>query len=113
MYLTGSSTWIFLSLVTQVFGVRGENGNLILNPKLSDWFFDEDGNTGIECTFQNKRIKITYNKKPGLSADQCNILEVKTGNELLFIGQSKQVQIDHAYIRSFDKDLLYIEVSLG
>ncbi len=113
MYLTGSSTWIFISLLTQIFGIRGDNGNLLLNPKLSDWFFDKNGNTSIECTFQNQRIRIVYSNNKNKPASQCQILKIMADGQLLFSGKSFKVQIDKAFIRSFDKDLLYIEVSLG
>ena len=60
MYLTGSSTWLFLTLVTQIFGVRGAGGNLLINPKIPGSFFDENGEAYIECTFSRKRIGIKY-----------------------------------------------------
>ena len=33
-YLTGSASWYLLTLVTEVFGVKGELGDLALEPKL-------------------------------------------------------------------------------
>ena len=113
MYLTGSSTWIFLSLLTQIFGVRGENGDLVINPKLSDWFFDLNGEANVECTFQNQRISLTYNNKQNLPASNSQILEVMVDGTQFFSGKTDKVQIEQAYIRSFVKDLLFIEVSLG
>ncbi len=113
MYLTGSSTWIFLSLLTQIFGIRGDKGDLLINPKLSDWFFDEDGKASAEFTFHQQRIKLTYNNKQQLTYNNFQILDVTIDGKLFFSGKSDKVIIDQAYIRSFDKDLLYIEVSLG
>ncbi len=34
-YLTGSASWFILTLLTQVFGIRGEYGELIIEPKLT------------------------------------------------------------------------------
>jgi cellobiose phosphorylase len=113
MYLTGSSTWIFLSLLTQIFGVRGEKGDLLINPKLSDWFFDENGEANVQCAFQNQRISLTYINKQSIPTKGLQISKVEVDGKLFYSGKSDKVQIDQAYIRAFDKDLLYIEVSLG
>lgn len=113
MYLTGSSTWIFLSLVSQVFGVRGENGNLIINPKLSVWFFDDQGKASLEFTFQNQRIKIIYLNQNNLPAGKYNIVEIKADGRIYFSGESKITLINKEFIKSFDKEILFIEVFLG
>ena len=113
MYLTGSSTWIFLSLVSQVFGVRGENGNLVINPKLSVWFFDDQGKASLEFSFQNRRIHIVYLNRDNLHAGQYNILEVQAAGRTYFSGKSKITLIDKEFIKSFDKEILFIEVFLG
>ena len=34
-WLTGSASWYLLTMVTQVFGVRGQLGDLVLEPKLT------------------------------------------------------------------------------
>ena len=34
-YLTGAASWFMMTMITQVFGVRGEAGNLILAPQLT------------------------------------------------------------------------------
>lgn len=42
-YLTGAASWYMLTLITEVFGVRGEAGNLLLAPKLLGEQFDNAG----------------------------------------------------------------------
>src|SRR6185437_15415719 len=59
-YLTGSASWYLLTLVTQVFGVRGFYGDLVLAPKLVPEQFGEQGQAGLECTFAGKRLKVVY-----------------------------------------------------
>jgi len=112
MYLTGSSTWIFLSLVSQVFGVRGQRGNLLLQPKLSDWFFDNQGKASIECSFQGQRIRVTYKNKQKKPAGSYFITEVDADRETLFSGKTRELLIDQSFIKSFNRDLLNIEVNL-
>ncbi len=59
-YLTGSASWLVLTLLTQVFGVRGENGDLIIAPQLVKEEFDKEGKAGVCCPFAGKRLDVTY-----------------------------------------------------
>ena len=59
-YLTGAASWYMLTMVTEVFGVHGENGNMVICPKLVKEQFDAEGNAGICLYFAGKRFNITY-----------------------------------------------------
>ena len=59
-YLTGAASWYMLTMITEVFGVRGELGNLVFRPKLMAKQFDEKGTAGISMTFAGKKFEITY-----------------------------------------------------
>jgi cellobiose phosphorylase len=59
-YLTGSSTWLMLTMTTQIFGVRGEAGNLCIEPKLALEQFDEKCLAEIRCQFRNIRIRVIF-----------------------------------------------------
>lgn len=59
-YLTGSASWFILTQLTQVFGVRGEGGDLILSPKLLKEEFDQEAKASVQCFFAGKRIVLTY-----------------------------------------------------
>ncbi len=66
-YLTGSASWYMLTLVTQVLGLRGVWGDLLIAPKLMPDQFGASGQAWAELPFAGKRIKITYinrSKKP-------------------------------------------------
>ena len=62
-YLTGSASWLVLTMLTQVFGVRGEYGDLIVSPQLSAEEFDPKGLAGVTCPFAGKTVTITYINK--------------------------------------------------
>ena len=65
-YLTGAASWYMLTMITEVFGVRGEAGDLILCPKLLAEQFDAEGTASISVTFAGKQLNIIYkneNKK--------------------------------------------------
>lgn len=59
-YLTGAASWFMLTMITQVFGVRGEAGNLLMEPKLTAEQFDETGTASVQLTFAGKEFTVTY-----------------------------------------------------
>ncbi len=59
-YLTGSASWLILTVVTQVFGVRGHLGDLLLAPKLTQGEFHQKNEVSIETYYQGRRIKVIY-----------------------------------------------------
>ncbi len=59
-YLTGSASWYLLTLITQVLGIRGQWGDLVLEPKLTPEQFGKSGQISAEVGFAGKRLKITY-----------------------------------------------------
>lgn len=62
-YLTGSASWLVLTMLTQVFGVRGEYGDLLIAPQLLKDEFDLGGKAGVACPFAGKTIRITFINK--------------------------------------------------
>ena len=62
-YLTGSSTWLILTLTTEIFGVDAKQGDLFLKPKLNDWFFDENGSCSIKRNLRDIELTVKYYKK--------------------------------------------------
>lgn len=59
-YLTGAASWYMLTMVTQVFGVRGEGGDLIIAPKLLAEQFDSQGKASIRISFANKTLEVIF-----------------------------------------------------
>ena len=49
-----------LTMVTEVFGVHGETGNMVICPKLVKEQFDTEGNAGICLYFAGKKFNIIY-----------------------------------------------------
>ncbi len=59
-YLTGSASWYLMTVMNQMFGVRGEGGDLVLDPKLLREQFDEDHRATLRCRFADISWKILY-----------------------------------------------------
>lgn len=75
-YLTGAASWYMLTVVTQMFGVRGEKGALVVEPKLCAKQFDEQGNAAITLNFAGKRWEVTVCNKAMLEYGQYKIKSV-------------------------------------
>ena len=59
-YLTGTASWLMLTVVTEMFGVKGKLGDLCFEPKLLAEQFDEEGRASICMTFADKAFKVVY-----------------------------------------------------
>lgn len=75
-YLTGSASWFMLTVITQMYGVRGSLGNLVLEPKLLAKQFDENGEAALELLFGGKKWKIMYVNPTGKSYGEYQVNKV-------------------------------------
>ena len=76
-YLTGSASWYLLTLVNEVFGVKGRLGNLVLEPKLVHEQFDVQGNAAIFTLFADRSLNITYHNPDHLAYGNYTISEIE------------------------------------
>ena len=61
-YLTGAASWLMLTVLTEIFGVKGDYGAVRFMPQLLDEQFDEQGCAGVEFEFNGKPVSLTYRK---------------------------------------------------
>ncbi len=59
-YLTGAASWLLLTVLTEMFGVKGEWGDLRFAPKLLARQFDEDGKAGVNFIFGGRKLCVAY-----------------------------------------------------
>lgn len=64
-YLTGAASWLMLTMITEVFGIRGEAGDLVLYPKLLAEQFDENKTASVQVSFAGKPLVIIYQNVHG------------------------------------------------
>jgi len=72
-WLTGSASWYLLTLVTEVFGVRGAHGDLALRPKLVAAQFDQAGVAALTTLFAEVPIRVTYHNPAHLEHGEYRI----------------------------------------
>lgn len=79
-YLTGTASWMLLTVVTEMFGVKGNTGDLELNPKLLKEQFDKDNKAAIGLVYAGKPIKVVYYNKESKEYGEYKISSVKLDN---------------------------------
>ena len=102
-YLTGAASWYMLTVITQGFGVRGENGNLVIAPKLVREQFNQEGTAALTLPFADRELQITFvnlNRKDyGQYQLEKAYLTVPDGTQMqLLTAAGDQVMLDRALI---------------
>jgi cellobiose phosphorylase len=113
-YLTGSASWFVLTLVTQAFGLRGQDGDLLIEPKLSGEQFKLVPKLSISRVFADRRLKITFLNPKRLDWGKYRIRRFMLNAERIPIEESLRVVLSREVITSLPKEKLnIIEVHLG
>lgn len=75
-YLTGAASWLMMTVITQMFGVRGEMGDLLFDPKLLKNQFDQNGEASLTMDFAGKHFDITYCNHDFLEVGEYQVNEI-------------------------------------
>ena len=104
-YLTGSASWFILTLLTQVFGVRGYYGDLLLGPKLTKKDFINTTEVSIKTHFADKTIEVIYRNRKKIPYEHTFISKVTlNGRELKELElQKKEVLIKRELFLKYSK----------
>ncbi len=95
-YLSGLASWLLMTVLTEMFGIKGECGNLVLNPKLVKAQFDAQGEATARAFFLGRRIVVTYQNPLGLDYGEYQISRVSVnGRQISFdLMEGNRVQIE-------------------
>ena len=114
--LTGSGSWFVLMMLTEVFGIRGEAGDLLINPKLSKQDFSVGKDTFVKTGFAVKRIEVIYENLEGLDYGEYWVSDVKilNGSNIKCVYDwSDLARIKREDIEKFPEDTIKIKVVLS
>lgn len=113
-YLTGSASWLVLTKLTQVFGIRGHYGDLVIAPRLVKEEFDSEGKAVVHFEFAGKDIRLTYRNPQGREFDEYGIREILlNGEPVAFQAElPSQVRLKREVLAAAPFDLK-LEVLLG
>ncbi len=111
-FLTGSASWYVLTVVTQMYGIKGEYGSLVIEPKLLKEQFDKEGVSSITIPFKGADLTVIYTNKEGRDYGEYKVLSaVLNGKEALVIeGTGKAILRDTG---TLNKNSNTIKIELG
>ena len=114
-YLTGSASWLLLTMLTEVFGVKGRLGDLVLEPKLLPGQFDEAGATKVITSFANRKIRVSYSNPDKLEFGEYGIRSVMIDGDIAVeAGGVGKVTIKRNMLIALREDVIHdITVELG
>jgi len=114
-YLTGSASWLLLTMLTELFGVRGYLGDMVLEPKLPINLFDEEEKAAVSTRFAGRKLTITYINPERIEYGVYVIVTVTiNGTEVAFDQSSSSVIIPRKEITTLSQDQKHeIDVELG
>ncbi|MDD5130540.1 MAG: cellobiose phosphorylase [Candidatus Omnitrophica bacterium] len=113
-YLTGSASWFILTILTQVFGVRGQDGDLIIEPKLNAEHFRKSSSTSIKRVFAGRRIKVEFINSRKLDYGKYKITKVLLNSENMLVDKTSQLIITRPVILALPaKKVNLIRIYLG
>ena len=80
-YLTGAASWLLLTVLNEMYGIKGELGALKLAPKLLAEQF-ANGMASATCMFRGANITVTYQNPFGLEAGEYTVKEIYIDGDL-------------------------------
>jgi hypothetical protein len=84
-------------MLHEVYGVKGELGNLVIAPKLTAGQFDAQGKAKVSTLFAGRTVEVVFENPEGLEYGQYGIAEVKlNGKKLSLDVHSNRVVIRRA-----------------
>lgn len=76
-YLTGSASWYVFTVITQMFGIRGEQGHIVVQPKLLKENFKFSGELRCKVNLQNKDMEFIFKNPHHKGYPYCKITGMK------------------------------------
>ena len=92
-YLTGSASWYLLTMLNEVLGIKGQLGDLVLEPKLMREQFDSGGRASVLTLFAGRKLKVTYHNPDRLPWEAYSIARIRLNGEPVSYGRQRRTAI--------------------
>jgi len=105
-YLTGSASWYVMTMLCEVFGIKGNFGDLVIAPKLTQEQFSNSDTISLSCYFAERRISIILLNPRKLDYNKYAITKITIKpNRIPFTKISpKQIQIERKHLLNLPKN---------
>ena len=105
-YLTGSASWLLLTVLTEMYGVKGQWGDLKIEPKLTLEQFDANNKASVKFVFLGKKLNVIFNNEYKKEVGEYKINSISIdGNKYLFNNGENVINKD--VINSLDENKLH------
>ena len=111
-YLTGAASWYLMTMILEVYGVRGKSGDLEFSPRLMAEQFDGNQEAVIELFFAGKPLMITFRNPKGLEFGSYRVGSVTVNGETTAISEGEDAVISRSKVESFGDSVTEITVVL-
>lgn len=113
-YLTGSASWFVLTMLTQVFGVKGSNGDLLIEPKLTAGQFRDTDTIGIGRVFAGRKLTINFSNPQRLPWGAYTIVKARLNDQELSVRRGPALVILRSTILSLSANAANeLHITLG
>lgn len=82
-YLTGAASWLLMTVLREMFGIRGEYGSLRLEPKLLKEQFDRNNEASAHLEFAGRKLWVKYVNPLKKNYGEYQIKEVIMNGQLV------------------------------
>lgn len=111
-YLTGAASWYMLTAVTEMYGVHGEIGDMVIRPKLVKEQFDSEGNAEIQLWFAGRKFCVRFTNPRNLTYGEYTIKRAVCDGETELEQQGNFALLSRETIMSLPDTVHKIEVEL-
>ena len=100
-YLTGAASWYMLTMITEVFGVRGDLGDLVIAPALMPEQYNENGQASLTMNLPEKKVGDLYLQSEKNFPSEYKIKTVWCDEKEMKNKQSTCVRIERELLENF------------
>ena len=113
-WLTGSASWLLLTVLTRMFGVRGDCGDLIVEPALMAGQFGAGTSVAVETNFHHMRLMVTIHNPHRLDSGDAVVGDVEMPDALwpACTRTASGIRISMAALREYPGEALSIALHL-
>jgi cellobiose phosphorylase len=80
-FLTGSAAWYLFTMLTEVYGVKGRFGDLVLAPRFTSSQFAVGAGPRVRVVFAGRTLEIEYRNPERLSCAECRVVAVEVNGK--------------------------------
>lgn len=106
-YLTGAASWYMMTVMNQMFGVRGCLGALRIEPKLVEEQFDERGTASITFRFQGLNWCTSFENAGRKEYGQYRITEAYMDDAPIMLQEEHSIVIGQDMLAKLDKNITH------